>query len=125
MTFLISVCYLKKKWHILNYICKILIIFYLDLEDIILDDGLNNKLDALREKYASLFKSGYRKATDPEILAFNEVLVAKEIKYAILTINELPQLEDIAYNSATKEQLEHARKKLRSFLRMIKKGNKS
>lgn len=85
-----------------------------DLEDITLNDELNNKLDAVREKYASLIQSsGYRKVTDENILAFNEKFIEKEIKYAFLTINTLPPLENIAYNPAIKEQLEHARKKVK------------
>ncbi|AVK84244.1 hypothetical protein C3943_12010 [Lysinibacillus sp. B2A1] len=81
-----------------------------------LSDEWDKKLDTVREKYNSLIKtSGYRdlkKVTDPaDILAFNQELAAKEVKYVFLVINALPKIDDLTIDSAIKEQLDHARKK--------------
>ena len=81
-----------------------------------LSDEWDKKLDTVREKYNSLIKtSGYRdlkKVTDPaDILAFNQELAAKEIKYVFLVIDALPKIDDLTIDSAIKEQLDHARKK--------------
>lgn len=81
-----------------------------------LSDELDKKLGIVREKYNSLIKtSGYRdlkKVTDPaDILAFNQELAAKEVKYAFLVIDAIPKLEDLTIDSAIKEQLDYARKK--------------
>ncbi|MGE7112172.1 S-layer homology domain-containing protein [Lysinibacillus sp. NPDC047702] len=85
-------------------------------EIISLSDELDKKLEAVRGKYNSLIKpSGYRdpkKVTDPaDILAFNQELAAKEVKYTFLAIDALPKLEDLTIDSAIKEQLDYARKK--------------
>lgn len=81
-----------------------------------LSDEWDKKLDTVREKYNSLIKtSGYRdlkKVTDPaDILAFNQELAAKEVKYVFLVIDALPKIDDLTIDSAIKEQLDHARKK--------------
>lgn len=77
-----------------------------------LSEEVNSKLDTIREKYSTLIKtSGYRKVTDSEILAFNDNLIAKEVKYAYLAINALPKIEELTINTAIKEQLDYARKK--------------
>lgn len=87
-------------------------------EDInFLSDELDKKLDAVRERYNSLIKtSGYRdlkKITDPaDILVFNQELAARQVKYVFLVIDALPKIEDLTIDSAIKEQLDHARKKI-------------
>ncbi|WP_342472048.1 S-layer homology domain-containing protein [Metasolibacillus sp. FSL H7-0170] len=77
-----------------------------------LDANLSAQLEEIRKVYTSLFNiSGRWKPTDSTLEALDHALAEKEVKYAILAIDALPEIEDLTVNPIIKESLDYARKK--------------